>query len=215
MATSKVIQIPEPDIRILSFQIVGSAPYVQNKFSQKAREEIRNTQERKGQKTGGAKKAPKNFQESFEQAKHVSDEGWLGIPAPAFRAAMVSACRLVGFKMTQAKLAVFVVQDGFDRDDGTPLVRITKGEPIVHEGHVRIALGTTTVVWRPMWREGWEAIVKIQYDADMFSEGDITNLLRRVGMQVGVGEGRPDSKSSTGMGWGTFVVNLDSIGASK
>lgn len=205
---AKVVEITPPDIRTIKFKIIGSAPYVQNKFSQKAREEIRVKQEAK-EKRKSTKREAKDFQESFEQAKHVSDEGWLGIPAPAFRAAMISACRLVGFTMTQAKLAVFIVPDGFDKDDGTPLVRITKGEPIVHESHVRIAMGTTTVVWRPMWREGWEAVVNVQYDAGMFGESDIANLLMRVGMQVGVGEGRPDSKSSTGMGWGTFVLETE------
>ncbi len=200
---AKIIEITPPDIRVLSFRIVGSAPYVQNKFSAKAREGMRKTQEGEGQKK--RKKEPKNFQETYEQAMHVSDDGWCGIPAPAFRAAMVSACRIVGFTMTQAKLAVFIVPDGFDKDDGTPLVRITKGEPMVHEAIVRFQQ-TTDVRWRPMWREGWEAIVRVQYDAGMFSESDIANLLTRVGMQVGVGEGRPDSKTSTGMGWGTFII---------
>jgi hypothetical protein len=30
--------------------------------------------------------------------------------------------------------------------------------------------------------------------------------MHRVGAQVGIGEGRPDSKNSTGMGWGTFEI---------
>jgi hypothetical protein len=205
---AKVVEITPPDIRVVQFKIIGSAPYVQNKFSQKAREEIRIKQEQKERRRGD-KKEPKNFQKAYEQAMHVSDDGWHGIPASAFRAAMVSACRLVGFTMTQAKLAVFIYPDGFDRDDRTPLVRIIKGDPFVHEAHVRIAQGTTTVIWRPMWREGWEALVKVQYDAGMFSQSDIANLLTRVGMQVGIGEGRPDSKSSTGMGWGTFIIDSD------
>ena len=32
------------------------------------------------------------------------------------------------------------------------------------------------------------------------------NLIARVGMQVGVGEGRPDSKQSAGLGFGLFDV---------
>ena len=44
-------------------------------------------------------------------------------------------------------------------------------------------------------------------DADQFSLTDITNLLSRVGAQVGIGEGRPDSKSSAGMGWGMFRLS--------
>jgi len=34
----------------------------------------------------------------------------------------------------------------------------------------------------------------------------LTNLLARAGLQVGIGEGRPDSKNSAGMGWGLFQI---------
>lgn len=40
----------------------------------------------------------------------------------------------------------------------------------------------------------------------MFSHNDIVNLMMRVGQQVGIGEGRPDSKNSAGMGWGLFDI---------
>jgi hypothetical protein len=121
---------------------------------------------------------------------------------------MISACRVVGFKMTHAKLSVFVEPDGFDADDGTPLVRIY-GEPMVHEGLVRNATGVADVRWRPMWRQ-WHAFVRVVYDADQFTLEDVSNLLARAGMQVGIGEGRPDSKMSAGMGWGTFRIAAES-----
>ena len=35
---------------------------------------------------------------------------------------------------------------------------------------------------------------------------EVRNLLVRAGVQVGIGEGRPYSKKSYGMGWGTFEV---------
>ena len=34
-----------------------------------------------------------------------------------FVSALISACRLVGFKMTLAKLSVFVEEDGRDKDE--------------------------------------------------------------------------------------------------
>ena len=52
----------------------------------------------------------------------------------------------------------------------------------------------------------WSAKLKIKFDSDMFSVHDVANLLSRMGAQVGIGEGRPDSKNSAGMGWGTFDV---------
>lgn len=204
MAAEKPIQISKPNIEQVALKIIGNAPYVQNKFSQKAREMMRAKQEAGSTGTKGGKRQGKDFMETYEGAKHISEEGWIGIPAPSFRNAMISACRIVGFKMTLAKLSVFVLPDGFDADDGTPLVRIY-GEPEVHEGLVRNATGVADVRWRPMWRK-WHAIVRISYDADQFTTEDVLNLLARAGMQVGIGEGRPDSKQSAGMGWGTFEV---------
>jgi hypothetical protein len=56
-----------------------------------------------------------------------------------------------------------------------------------------------------MWRE-WSATLRIQFDADQFQTSDVANLLARAGLQVGIGEGRPDSKKSAGMGFGQFEV---------
>ena len=108
--------------------------------------------------------------------------------------------------MTLAKLCVTVIADGFDVDDGTPLVRITKGKPEYSEHVVRNETGVVDIRPRPMWQPGWEALVTIRFDADQFSQEDVANLMSRVGAQVGVCEGRPDSKKSAGMGWGTFTL---------
>jgi hypothetical protein len=63
-----------------------------------------------------------------------------------------------------------------------------------------------------MWRQ-WAANVLFQYDGDQFNASDVTNLLMRVGVQVGVLEGRPDSKKSNGCGWGTFrLANENEMG---
>ena len=70
--------------------------------------------------------------------------------------------------------------DGFDREDGTPLVRIIGGDYRSVTHHVRNATGVVDIRSRPMWDE-WEADVRIRFDADQFSLTDITNLLSRVG----------------------------------
>jgi len=198
------LSISAPNFKTAIFTIVGNAPYVQNKFSQKISDQMHDKQVAGSTAKKGAKRDGKNFEEAYQGAMHTSSDGWHGIPAPAFRNAMVSACRIVGFQMTKAKLAVFIEADGFDPDDATPLVKITKGEPKYSELPVRVANGQPDLRARPMWDVGWQAIVRVRFDADMFTLEDITNLMMRVGQQVGVGEGRPDSKNSTGMGWGTF-----------
>lgn len=200
------VTIAAPNLPVLAIPIVGVAPMVQNKFSKKAREQMRATQAAGSTAKTKRKRDPKDFDTCYEEAKHVSEDGWLGIPAPAFRAAMISACRVAGFTMTRAKLSIVVLADGFDSDDGTPLVRITKGKPFKHEAMVRVANGTPDIRARPMWREGWEATVRVRYDAEQFTELDVINLMLRAGMQVGIGEGRPDSKGTSSMGWGLFEI---------
>lgn len=199
------LTINPPNFKTAEFTIIGTAPYVQQAFSEKARNAIKFKQEKGSTSNKGTAKEAKDFMECYHNSMHVSKDGWKGIPAGAFRAAMISACRTVGFKMTMAKLSVFVEADGFDKADGTPLVKISKGEPRYCEHMVRIQQ-TVDVRARAMWDEGWEAKLRVRFDADQFTLSDLSNLLMRVGVQVGVGEGRPDSKSSAGMGWGTFAL---------
>ena len=202
----EALTIAPPNLQVAEFRIIGVAPYVQNKFSAKAREMMRQKQEAGSVSSKGKKREAKDFQACYEGAMHISEDGWHGIPAPAFRNACVSACRMAGFKMTHAKLSVFVEPDGFDSDDATPLVKITKGKPSYSEMLVKNETGVADVRPRPMWKAGWEAVVRMRYDADQFTLEDVANLLLRAGMQVGVGEGRPDSRKSCGMGWGLFKL---------
>ena len=204
--TSEIVTIQAPNIQEAVFRIRGVAPYVQNKFSQKARAQMHATQLAGHTARKGRKREAKDFQEMYQQACHKSDDGWFGIPAPAFRNGMISACRLVGFVMTRAKISVFIKADGFDADDKTPLVKIVKGEPKYLESYVRLETGVIDLHARPMWDPGWEADVTVSFDADQLTLADIGNLLARVGVQVGIGEGRPDSKKSAGMGWGLFEI---------
>jgi hypothetical protein len=202
------VVITPPKMEVVNIKIVGTVPLVMNRFSQKAMAMMRDKQAAGSVAKKGVKREAKDFQQCYEQAKHVAAEGWCGIPASAFRNASISACRTVGFKMTLAKLALFVEADGFDVVDGTPLVKITKGEPRYVEHPVRNDSGVADIRPRPMWEPGWEATVRIRYDADVFTVTDVFNLVSRIGSSVGICEGRPDSKNSAGVGWGLFKVEL-------
>jgi hypothetical protein len=161
---------------------------------------------------GGASKNKKvrnarDYDKEAEEARYRSGEKWEGVNAAAFRAGMISACRLVGFKMTLAKLSTFVEADGYDVQDGIPLVRIY-GKSETYTAHTRNATGVVDVRSRPMYRE-WACKLRVRYDMDQFSAQDVYNLVARVGGQVGLCEGRPDSKASAGCGFGTFEVVPD------
>ena len=194
--------------KVIRIKIVGTAPLVINRFGKKAIELIM-AKHIKGDAEGKKEKRrlpPKDFDALFLDAQHVSTEGWQGLPANGFRAAMVRACKVVGYHMTDAKMAFFVVADGYDRLDETPLVRITKGKPFKHIMPVRNADGSVDIRARAAFEAGWEAEPQIAFDGDQFDANSVANLVERVGQQVGICEGRPFSKDSCGMGWGTFTT---------
>lgn len=203
-ATSvQVIRITPPNEKIGNFKVVGTAPYAQLRFSAKARAAMKATQE-EGERKAKKKKPPRDFKADYEAAFHVSEDGWYGVPASGIRAAMVRACKLAGFAMSDAKVTLFVEADGIDDEDFSSLVRI-HGKPVPWEGTVRNANGSADIRIRPMWKE-WHMTIRIRYDADVFRLEDIANILARAGAFVGIGEGRPDSKKSAGLGLGTFRV---------
>lgn len=200
----KQVVISAPNIITVGIKIIGTAPYVQHAFGEKSRRQMLDKQQAGSTAKGKKVRIARDIEDDYKQAMHLDEKGRHGIPAPAFRSAMISACRLVGFQMTKAKLSVFVKPDCFDAKDGTPLV-LLEGDPEMHQAAVRLETGVASISVRPMWRE-WSATVRVSFDGDQFTVTDIYNLLARAGMQVGIGEGRPDSKKSHGMGWGTFEL---------
>ena len=200
------IAITPPDFRHLSIRLRGTSPLVINRFSQKAMIEMKATQEAGSTSRAKKVRTAKDFDALYEGAKHKSIEGWDGIHAASFRNAAISACRAVGFKMTHAKLAFRVMEDGWDMADGAPLVKILDGKAEQWIAPTRNATGVIDLRSRPMYKK-WGARLSITYDAGMLSDADIVNLISRVGKQVGIGEGRPDSKQSAGLGFGLFDID--------
>jgi hypothetical protein len=123
----QALNITTPDFRTIAFDIEGTTPLVINRFSAKAMEMMRATQEAGSTAKSKKVREAKNFEVLFEDAKHVSAEGWEGFAASSIRNAGISACRACGYVMTRAKLAFMVEADGLDRVDFSPLIRLTMG----------------------------------------------------------------------------------------
>lgn len=194
------VQISAPNFGVIEPIIIGTAPLVIERFSKKA--ELMAKMQQGATAKNRKERSARDYEKDAEDARYRHPDGWEGVNAAAFRAGMISACRLVGFKMTLAKLSVFIEADGFDKIDGLPIVRIY-GESNAFQAHTRNATGVVDVRSRPQYRE-WACKLRVKFDQSQFSTSDVLNLVSRVGMQVGIGAGRPDSKSSAGCGWGTF-----------
>lgn len=193
------VKISPPKFATLEFTIEGTAPLVQARFSKKLELMSKYAEQSKGKKKRESRDYDADFHDSYYKC-----EDWVGVNAASFRAAMIRACSLVNFKMTLAKLSIFVQADGFDNGEGIPLVKVI-GKPEALIMPMRNKSGGTDIrVRTKIWP--WSITLRVTYDSDQFNATDVTNLLSRAGAQVGIGEGRPSSRESIGMGWGTFKI---------
>ena len=146
MATKNQIEttyvISPPKFATVDLILEGIAPLVVERFSKKA-ELMAKMQEGPSSKSKKVREA-RDYDREAEDARYRSMDDWEGVNAASFRAAMISACRLVGFKMTLAKLSTFVEADGWDKQDGIPLVRVY-GKSDVYTAHTRNATGVVDV----------------------------------------------------------------------
>jgi len=199
----EVVTIQPPNFEVLEVRMIGTAPLMQAKFSKKA--EMMAAMAEGSTAKKGKKRTARDFDRDMREAMHVSSDGWIGHPASAIRNACIDVCRMVGFKMTHAKMSIFIESDGLDATEGQPLVRLIASEPERSELPARNANGSVDIRVRPMWRK-WEMRPRIRFDRDQFTPSDVINLISRAGIQVGIGEGRPFSKMSNGLDMGTWEV---------
>ena len=200
------ITIKYPNFDIISVHIIGITPLCQNRMSQKIRDDILYGMMNPG-KNKKKERVAKDLDKEFADSYYKSEDGHYGIPAGAFRNGMIDACRVAGYVMTKAKMAVDVIEDGWDPRDRTPLVYLDHA-PEKYVSVTRLHSGMSfvpNICARALWTN-WEANVKVQFDADQFTATDVFNLMTRMGLQVGVGEGRPFSKTSNGIGFGKFKL---------
>jgi hypothetical protein len=218
---AKEVVISAPNIKTLFVDLEGTSPYVQHRFSVKTKDEMKLTQQAGSVAKKGKKKEPKDFQQCYKDAQYFlkvkkGEADVNGMHAASFRCAMISACRIVNYTMTRAKLAFWILEDGYDKfEPSIPLVKFTKGAPEYFEAMVRLPNGSPDIRVRPMWQPGWRVSLRVEYDADMFSHKDLLILLHRAGRQVGIGEGRNDSPDSAGQGWGFFKIVNEEDAVSK
>ena len=193
------------NMRLAKFVVTGTTSLLQENFSTRKLNDIKEKQEKGSTEKTKRKREPRNFSLECREALHTSEDGWHGIPASAFRDAAIACCRLTGFKMTHAKMSLFVLADGYEAETGIPLVKINKGKWRETIMRTRNSTGVMDLRARPMWRE-WGCDLLIRYDADQFTLEDVTDLMERAGQQNGMGGGRHNSRQSNGLGFGCFTI---------
>lgn len=173
------------DLRYLLVRLTGESSLICNKWSEKAKQQMRDKQMKKAK---DAKEA-KDPQECFKGSLYTLPEGGHGFPAIAFKAAAVDACSHVdGITKVLARGSFHIMGD---------LIPI-EGTPTMREDMVRVGMGVADLRYRGEFKK-WSCELNIRYNARVLSAEQITNLFEIAGFAIGVGEHRPQRDGSNGM----------------
>ena len=179
------ISIDEPSVKVLTFKARGITPLIVHKWSEKAKKEMRDKQQKKAAKAKSAKDCDQEYRDSM----YLLEDGSHGFPAVAFKLAAVRAGKLLGLTMTDLRQMFHVLADEVD------LVRI-EGTPQMREDPVKIP-GSADLRYRAEYPD-WSATLQVKYVADFITAEQLVNLFETAGMTVGVGEWRPEKNGQFG-----------------
>jgi len=198
MATkAKSVEIKEFDIKQVVIPVTGISPLITNKFSNKAMQMILDVHLGKAK---NKKHEIKDPNADYENAKHVSSQGWEGFPASGFKAAIIRAAKMIGMVMKDTQTAFFVKAD----DEETQLVRIY-GDSRMRQDMVRVGMGSADVRFRPEYPT-WEANLTIEFNEGILSLDQIYQLVKAAGYGCGIGEMRPEKGK---FNYGRFALSQE------
>lgn len=197
MATDAQVSISRIGTETLRVPILGTAPLIVHKFSEKAKRQMLDAMQ--GRKTPKQSKDP---DADYESAFYRLDDGGYGFPVIAFKAASVGACRFFGksMPMTLARQCIFFDAE-FSKADGQKLARIV-GEPHMREDVVTVGMKGHDLRYRPEFTE-WSTSIDVTYVQSMLTRESVLSLIDAGGMGVGVGEWRPEKQGD----FGTYAID--------
>jgi hypothetical protein len=176
------------------------SPLVIHAFAAKAKQEIRDKQQKKAKQA----KAERKPVEEFLAARYLDALGRECAPITALKKCIITAATafddLTKVALRQGVFVDSVAEPGspfvpIERYDGTPAVGVMR------EDAVTIGINTRGLTYRPEYPE-WQLRVRVEYNPRIVSEEQLLALVDQAGWGVGICEGRPERSSA--LGWGRF-----------
>lgn len=188
-ADKKVEQpkITRIDIREVVFELEGfdeMSILVTHKWSEKAKKEMRDKQQKKSR----GPRPPKDPNAEYQAARYLDGDGDDCLPTIAFKKAIVDAA---SFSDDATKVllrgSVFIPGE---------FVKIQYEEMVMREDVVKVQM-SSDLRYRPEYR-GWKITLPVQYDASQISLEQLVNFVSRAGFSIGIGEHRPQKNGQNG-----------------
>lgn len=188
-STAKSVVIAQPKKLAVALEIEGTAPLIQNAFSQKAVEQM--LRKHMGIRVEREKKKPR---ECIENATVRNQNGDVCVPPTAIKKAMLSAATGdKSLKKTVLRTSLFI------EGQSVPLT-YEKMEPRMDMVRTSGINRQPDVRFRPMF-VNWKARLSVVF-SDQIAVQTIVDLLNRAGT-IGLGEWRPEKDGT----FGTFRVS--------
>lgn len=203
--TSPQIVIDPIEQETLLIPIIGTAPLIVHRFSEKAKKQMLDNMQ--GVKNPKKNKDPEaEYQGAFYRFEEKGTR--YGIPVISFKAATVEASRLYDKSVTKVGLRQFLFFSGELGHDGQMLAEIEainpERDPHMREDVVRVGQGGTDLRYRPEWLE-WRTTLQVTYIVSAMTQGSVLSLIDAAGLTVGVGEWRPEKSGVSG----TYRIDTD------
>lgn len=196
--SAQALVIPAQRIERIPIIIGGEDMLVTHRFSQKARQEIREKQIGKARQRKGARNAHAEYIES----KYIDNTRyWDGIPCAAIRRAIIDAASFVdGVTKVHLRGAVFVEAQGKDHDL-LNIIPIHAQREEMREDVVRLPTGSADLRYRAAYYN-WGAKFVLKVDPDIINPEQVHHLISRAGFSIGLCEARPQKSGD----WGQFDI---------
>lgn len=214
---SLAITIPKIDYRTMQITVVGKSPLIVHAWSAKAIRMMLDKQ--MGISSAGREK--KNPLNDFRDSLYLlPNNAGYGIPAPAFKACIVSGANDVSMKMTECKRAIHVCSytvplqcpplakehwTDWDHKHAKELKVEHQRGCSMRQDLVRLESGVADIRFRGCFPV-WKCQLEVEYNARVLTAEQVVNLFQSGGLACGVGEWRPSSPVSRSGEFGRFTV---------
>jgi hypothetical protein len=184
---SRTVTLPQSTLSSIEVEIKGTSALVVHRFGEKMKKAILDKQMKKAKE----ERKPRDSEAEYLDSIHFfKDRKRSGFPAVGFKSSMIRAGKLLEYKMTDLRQAIFI-----DTDEGE-LVEII-GKHQKREDIIKVANGAPDFRWRAEYPE-WKAILHIKFNTRLLSVENVLQLLTESGVGVGVGEWRPERNGIMG-----------------
>lgn len=207
------LQLPSLSFRRVVLRVHGMSPLITHKWSDKALRMI----EEKQSGAARQKKEPRDPEQEFRDAIYLLPDGSHGVPAAAFKKAVVGAATHVdGITKTFLRTSFHVLGDAvvpIGGKDGelrpTDLIRLQGSEPVMRTDMVRIGgiSKTADVRYRPEYASWW-CDVTVRLNSRSITLPQLVYLFNLAGFGYGLCEWRPEKDGMHGMFQVTHVTDL-------